>query len=1087
MKNLTPRLILIGLAAVLGLLVLFSQQVGLSDERPLKLGIDLSGGTILVYQVEQQAGERVDLDELVSALKRRINPEGVFDITIRSVGQDRVEIIMPEEMANQAEEVKRKLTEEGSLAFRILASTNRASDFPAYLNRLAPTSRDFQPIVESLPEVGPTAGGQEAFRWAKLGEVVEATRAEAGAPTSIGARSITVAEAGWPPNRFRGLTAVLESAEGAAIEATIDRNTEDTLYLDRPLGVDAGAVTGVRVDYASGPAEITDPIREWSTNRYEGLPVLLEGVRDGEAARVTGEVASNTADTLTLTRDHGLDVVSSYRIAYNPSSIAMGGDGASISPEAAGDAVVRGVRVPSQPGTTEYFVLYEVPRDTQDVTGDMLERVYPQSDEQMRPAVGFDLDSIGARRFGSLTGRYRPRQEGAFFYNLAIILDGEIMSAPRINDRISDRGIITVGGQGGQAAEEVNYLIDILRAGSLPVALQTPPLQEETIGPTLGEDTIRKGVFAITVALALVPIFMIVYYQFAGVVSVIALLLNMVLLLASMALTGSSITLPGLAGLALTIGMAVDANVLIYERMREERDRGAPLGQQIRNGFGKAWSTILDSNLTTVLTGIVLWSVGTEEVKGFALVTIIGLLWNLFTAVFVSRTIFELAYQKGWIKRLTMLRLLNRTNIDFVGPRRYCMVGSALVIALGLSIFFSRGGTEQQGSMYNIDFTGGSLVTVRLDDEELGGQTPAARISTVRDTAGAVLPNVTVESLTVSGEEERGEAPRYNIRTTEQSPDVVQEKVLEAFSESLVRVELISAEPIPAEPDADPDADPTGLEGNRYRLTFNLPQPPSRIADAFAQILASADPPVASPRSQFRVANPDAPPNDVDQAGETLVLSTSLAGDRVQPYLALLGTELREDRDFLFERLENFGSVVAGETRQKAIVAIVASWLIIIGYLWFRFQSIAYGVAAVIALIHDVLIALGAVALAGYKIDLPMIAAFLTLIGFSVNDTIVIFDRIRELRGKSPNLTPRLVNEAINVTLSRTILTSLTTWMVVMIFWLFGGEGLSGFSFCLVIGFISGTYSTIFIAAPILIEWIGKPSKKDAGALATSR
>jgi SecD/SecF fusion protein len=217
------------------------------------------------------------------------------------------------------------------------------------------------------------------------------------------------------------------------------------------------------------------------------------------------------------------------------------------------------------------------------------------------------------------------------------------------------------------------------------------------------------------------------------------------------------------------------------------------------------------------------------------------------------------------------------------------------------------------------------------------------------------------------------------------------------------------------------------------------------------------------------------------------VLSTTLADDQVQPYLASLGEELREDKDFLFERLENFGSVVAGETRQKALVAIVASWLIIIAYLWFRFQAVAYGVAAVIALIHDVLIALGAVALAGYKIDLPMIAAFLTLIGFSVNDTIVIFDRIRELKGKSPNLTPRLVNEAINVTLSRTILTSLTTWMVVMIFYLFGGEGLSGFSFCLVVGFISGTYSTIFIAAPILIEWIGKPSKKDSEAMATSR
>ncbi|MEW4567684.1 protein translocase subunit SecD [Tautonia sp. JC769] len=1080
MKNVTSRLILIALAAVSGLAILFSQQLGLSDERPLKLGIDLSGGTILVYQVEEQAGEQVDLDELVAALKRRINPEGVFDITIRPVGQDRVEIIMPEEMANQAEEVKRKLTEEGSLAFRILASTNRAADFPSYLNRL---NRDTDPIVDRLPVVTSPGSNSESFRWAKVGEEL-VVPAATGTPTSVGERTITDTDADWEPNRFRGLQVVLErSGDAPSARLEIERNTEDTLVLRRPHQFDSGAITRYSVDFGNGSNEVIDPIREWPTNRYAGLPVVLEGRRNGEAASVSAEVSGNSSNTLTFADAHGLDVVTSYRLAYNPSGIALGADGVSISPEAAGDWIVRGVPVPTQPGLTEFFVLYEVPRDSQDVTGDMLDRVYPTTDEQMRAAVGFNLDSDGSRRFGNLTGKYRPRQEGAFRFNLAILLDGEIMSAPQINDRITDRGIITMGGRGSQATEQVNYLIDILRAGSLPIALQSPPLQEETIGPTLGEDTIRKGVYAITIALGLVPLFMLVYYRVAGLISVIALLLNMILLLASMALTGSSITLPGLAGLALTIGMAVDANVLIFERMREERDRGAPLGQQIRNGFGKAWSTILDSNVTTILTGIVLWSVGTEEVKGFALVTIIGLLWNLFTAVFVSRTLFELAYQKGWIKRLSMLRLLSKTNIDFVAPRRYCMAASVVVIALGLTMFFNRGGADQRGAMYNIDFTGGTLVTLRLDDDTLEGQSPSARVSTVRDRAGEYLPNVTVESLTIVDEEGgAASAPRYNIRTTEESPEAVQDAILEAFSDSLVRIEL-QTEPITE------DADPVLEESNasRYRLSLNLPLAPSRISEALARVLASANPPVPSPRNQFSISNPDAPPNDPDQAGETLELTTTLPADQFDPALASLGEELRNDRDFLFERLENFGGIVAGETRQKAIVAIVASWLIIIAYLWFRFQAVAYGFAAVIALIHDVLIALGAVALAGYKIDLPMIAAFLTLIGFSVNDTIVIFDRIREIKGKSPNLTARLVNDAINMTLSRTILTSLTTWLVVVIFYGFGGEGLAGFSFCLVIGFISGTYSTIFIAAPILVEWLGKRSKKDTEALATSR
>ncbi|WP_169975366.1 protein translocase subunit SecD [Tautonia rosea] len=1079
MKNVTSRLILIALAAISGLAILFSQQLNLSDERPLKLGIDLSGGTILVYQVEEQAGEPVDLNELVAALKRRINPEGVFDITIRPVGQDRVEIIMPEEMANQTQEVKRKLTEVGSLAFRILASTNRAADFPSYLNRL---NRDTPPIVDRLPVVKSPGSDSESFRWAKVGEEV-VVPAASGTPTSVSERTITDTNADWEPNRFRGLQVVLERSDNApSARFEIERNTKDTLVLRQPHQFASSTITGYAVDFADGSNQIIDPIREWPVNRYSGLPVVLEGLRNGEPATATTEISGNTSNTITLTEDHGLESVTSYRLAYNPSGIAMGADGVSILPETAGDWIVRGVPFPTQPGLTEYFVLYEVPRDSQDVTGDMLDRVYPTTDEQLRAAVGFNLDPTGSRRFGNLTGRYRPRQEGAFRFNLAILLDGEIMSAPQINDRITDRGIITMGGRGSQATEQVNYLIDILRAGSLPIALNPTPLQEETIGPTLGEDTIRKGVYAITIALGLVPLFMLVYYRVAGLISVIALLLNMVLLLASMALTGSSITLPGLAGLALTIGMAVDANVLIFERMREERDRGAPLGQQIRNGFGKAWSTILDSNVTTILTGIVLWSVGTEEVKGFALVTIIGLLWNLFTAVFVSRTLFELAYQKGWIKRLNMLRLLSKTNIDFVAPRRYCMVGSLLVIALGLTVFFNRGGADQRGAMYNIDFTGGTLVTVQLQSEELSGMSSSARVSSVRNQAGEYLPNVTVESLTLMGEQGDSAAPRYNIRTTEDSTAAVQQAILDAFPESLVRVDL-QTEAVSEESDTT-----LNEEGaNRFRLTFNLPQQPSRITEALARVLASAEPPVPSPRSQFSLLNPDAPPNDPDQAGETLTLSTTIPADQINPALATLGEELRNDRDFLFERLETFGGVVAGETRQKAIVAIVASWMIIIAYLWFRFQAVAYGFAAVIALIHDVLIALGAVALAGYKIDLPMIAAFLTLIGFSVNDTIVIFDRIREIKGKSPNLTARLVNDAINMTLSRTILTSLTTWLVVVIFYGFGGEGLAGFSFCLVIGFISGTYSTIFIAAPILIEWLGKRSKKGSEALATSR
>ena len=386
-------------------------------------------------------------------------------------------------------------------------------------------------------------------------------------------------------------------------------------------------------------------------------------------------------------------------------------------------------------------------------------------DDRLQPAVRFEFDSRGASRFGKLTREHKPEEGGAFRYQLAILLDKLVMSAPAINSEIRDSGIIE-GGPQGFKAKEVEHLIQVLRAGSLPASLNPNPLQEEKVGPTLGEDTIAKGVCAIWVSLLVVPIFMIIYYRFAGIVAVLALLVNMILLIGSMSFIQATFSLPGLAGLALTIGMAVDANVLVFERMREEKERGASLAQQIRNGFNRAWVTILDSHVTNFLAALVLYMVGTEEVKGFALTMIIGMAWNLFTAVFMSRVIFEYWFSRGWLKQVTMLKLMDKTNIDFIGPRYYCMAGSVILIVLGLIATAVRG-----QSMFNIDFTGGTLVTIRLneDDATVKPLTESQRAQLVRDKA-SVLPDVTVESLRVS---EDKNLARFNIRTTEVDQDKV--------------------------------------------------------------------------------------------------------------------------------------------------------------------------------------------------------------------------------------------------------------------------------------------------------------------------
>jgi len=973
MKKLAWKFALI--AALSTLAALFVGKLG------LKRGIDLAGGTILVYEVsEKSLPANFKMDDLVAAVKRRVNPDGVSEITIREVGGRRVEIILPEASDEEVEKIKRDLSDKGSLEFRILASTKndanerRGGRAQAVKKALTPDGLEHPP---------------KDYRWYKLGETT--------------------------------------------------------------------AGTGPRFDKKS----ITDPTQSWAPRSLAGAKVFLKGkVASGTEKEIERAVKGNTATTLELEQAHGLDSIASYRVEFNPSNIEASRGGES--------AIIR--EGPAINGRTERYILCRVPPERMSVTGSNLVRVEVTQDQRtLKPVVAFGLDREGARHFGALTREHLPEGD-EFKFRLAIVLDGVINSAPSINSEIRDNGQIEMGGTGESLQKDIAHLVTILKSGSLPASLKPTPIQEEKIGPTLGEDTINKGLTAIGLSMVVVPVFMVVYYRFAGVVAVIALVLNMVLLLGSMAAIHATFTLPGLAGLALTIGMAVDANVLIFERMREEAERGAKMVQQIRLGFDRAWITILDSHLTIFLSGIVLYAVGTEEIKGFALTLIIGMVWNLFTAVYTSRAIFDLCYSEGWLKRLSMMKLMNKTNIDFIGPRKIAMAVSTVVIVAGLAVFFTKG-----RSMYNIDFTGGTLVTIRFDPDapEVRQLSESARVEFVRATADKILPNPAVETLNLRGQR-RG--LRFNIRTTETNVKVVEQKVRDAFGKNLARTRMTVGAPrtVPAAAKGEPAVRFAG--GSRYDLAFDIEPTTAKLADLLDPALAKVG--VERPRAHFELARKPADLAEAVAGPKTyeMTLRTDVDPAKVKVALATVAEALHTDPNPQFEGLINFGATVAGETRTLAGVAIVASWLIIIAFLWFRFESVTYGLAAVIALVHDVLVTMGAVAISPYKIDLPMVAAFLTLIGFSVNDTIVIFDRIREIKGKTPHLTPQIVNSAINQTLSRTILTSLTAWLVVVIMYFFGGEGLSGFSYALTIGFLSGTYSTVYIATPILIDWVSRPA-----------
>ena len=364
----------------------------------------------------------------------------------------------------------------------------------------------------------------------------------------------------------------------------------------------------------------------------------------------------------------------------------------------------------------EYFVLTRdsevdpaTDQHTPAITGDFLARAWNDQDGAGRPVVSFMFNAAGGNLFRDLTRKNVPSGEGGAQVkrHLAIILDGLIMSAPTINSEIHQYGQIS----GSFSNKEVDQLVNILRAGSLPATLKQQPVSENTMGPTLGRDTTSRGLFAIVLAFLAVLVFMIVYYRFAGFVASVALAANLILTIGFMLAVKATFTLPGLAGLVLMLGMAVDANILIYERLREERDRGASILLALRNGYDRAFPTIIDTHLSSIFTAIVLYVVGNDQLKGFGVSLTVGLLISLFTSLYMTRMMFELWAAKGWLKKLSMMRLFTRPDIDFMSIRYVCFVATLILTILGGALFIGRLPND-----LNIDFVGGTAYSGKLID-----------------------------------------------------------------------------------------------------------------------------------------------------------------------------------------------------------------------------------------------------------------------------------------------------------------------------------------------------------------------------------
>ncbi|MCX5712854.1 MAG: protein translocase subunit SecD, partial [Candidatus Omnitrophica bacterium] len=580
-------------------------------------------------------------------------------------------------------------------------------------------------------------------------------------------------------------------------------------------------------------------------------------------------------------------------------------------------------------------------QSTAALTGDALTNASVRFDSSQfnEPTVTLQFNSAGAKKFAEITAANIGKR-------LAIVLDGKIQSAPSIREAIpSGEAVIT----GRFSVEEAQDLSLILKVGALPAPMSIE--EERTVGPTLGQDSISAGVKASLVGCSLVFIFMAVYYLLAGVVADIALGLNLLMILGGLGMLpllfpgiSATLTLPGIAGMSLSLGMAVDANVLINERIREELNAGRNIRLAISNGYGKAFSAIFDSNFTTLIAAFLLFQFGTGPIRGFAVTLTIGLIASMFTAIVVTRTIFETLIHLGWVKSLPMLHFIKEPKFDYIGKRKIFYFISAAAIIIGLVAFFIKG-----TGAYGIDFSGGQL-------QEYSFKT-APSIDKIR----AILKDNGLSDATIQQFKDNPRA--ILIRTSHDKNTVLTSKLKEAFP----------------------------------------------------------------------------------------------------------------DQDIQIMRIEHVGPIAGKHLKTKAILATVWSMIGILIYVAIRFKHFNFAIAGVIALFHDVLITLGALAITGRQIDLLSVTAFLTIAGYSINDTIVIYDRVRENTRLYRKLSlAELINLSVNQCMSRTILTSGVTLLVVLAIFLYGGEVLSNFAFALLVGFISGVYSTVYIASPLVMAWTPK-------------
>ncbi|MEM6684418.1 MAG: protein translocase subunit SecDF [Bacteroidota bacterium] len=611
---------------------------------------------------------------------------------------------------------------------------------------------------------------------------------------------------------------------------------------------------------------------------------------------------------------------------------------------------------------------------TPQMKGDVVDAAQQSYASDMKPNVTMQMNGIGAKQWEKLTGEVFEERG-----NIAVVLDNIVYSAPTVTNGAISGGNTEINGR--FSIGEAQDLANVLRAGKLPAKAEI--LQSEVVGPSLGQEAINSGLMSFLIALVLVLVWMVFYYGRAGLFADVALAFNILLIFGVLANLGAVLTLPGIAGIVLTIGMSVDANVLLFERVREELAKGKSLQDSITHAFSwkGAMSSIFDANITTGLTALILFLFGTGPIKGFATTLLIGIATSLFTAIFITRLLIDWYTAKGKILAFSTgvtKNLFRNMNIEFLKKRKVAYIISGVIIAVGVWSI-TLGSKLNQG----VDFVGGRSYQVRFEKTVSPQDVKASLQSVFVDGENAV----SLEVKTFGDDNQLKITTNYKVNETGTDvDDEIKKKLHKGLGTYL----------------------PAGMEYDTF----------------------------------------------VDGA---------------------------EDKTVGIMQSIKVGPTIADDIKKASFWAVLGSLVVVFLYILLRFRRWQFSLGAVVAVFHDVLIVLGIFSLAWkylpftMEINQAFIAAILTVIGYSLNDTVVVFDRIREFMNENPKWKfSKTVNAALNSTLSRTLNTSLTTLVVLLAIFIFGGESIRGFMFALIVGVIVGTYSSMFIATPIMYDTIKK-------------